>query len=168
MKKFLFIVSILLMWVTNSYSKELKIGYVDFFKVYNEYEKTKEYEKIIDEKKENKEQELKTKAKELEKLQNKISMLNEKEQEKEKEDFRKKLTDFEKMRRSSYIDLKKERDEMMKEIITDIESVIRNYAKKNNFDFVLNENIVLFGDPSVDITKDILKIVNEEYRKKKQ
>ncbi|MCM8831130.1 MAG: OmpH family outer membrane protein [Candidatus Omnitrophica bacterium] len=167
MKKFLFILSILLISTINLYSKDLKIGYVDFFKVYNEYQKTKDYEKIIDEKKLNKEKALKAKMEELEKLQSKISVLAGKEQEKEKENFRKKMNDFEKFRRSSYIDLKKERDEMAKEIIKDIETAIKNYAKKNNFDFILNENVVLFGDPSVDITKDILTIVNEEYSKKK-
>ena len=36
---------------SNLWAKDLKIGYVDIFKIFNEYEKTKEYDKILEGKK---------------------------------------------------------------------------------------------------------------------
>ena len=167
MKKIFILVSflVLVLFSLNVFSKELKIGYVDFLKVYDEYQKTKDYQEIIEKKRIQKEEDLKKKAQEIEKLQNKINLLKDKEKEKEKENLEKLVKDFEDMRRKSFLDLKKERDEKLKEILEDIKSVIDNYAKKNNFDIILNGEAILFGNNSLDITSDIMKLLKEKYKK---
>ncbi len=147
-------------------AKELKIGYVDFLKVYNEYNKTKDYEKALEEKKEEKDKELKKKIEEIEKLQNKIQLLKEKEREKEKEDLDKAVKEYRELERKIVVDLRKERDEKMKEILQDIEKVIKEYAQKNNFDLILNENIILYStDKIMDITLEIMSLINNNYKK---
>jgi outer membrane protein len=150
----------------SSFAKDMKIGYVDFLKVYDDYEKTKEYDKALEVKKDVKEKELKAKADEIEKMQSKASMLKDKDKDKEKEKIMAAAKDFETVRRQSYTDLKKERDEKMKEIVQDIENIVKDYAKKNNFDLILNGNIVHYAaDKSMDVTADIMKLVNDSYKK---
>lgn len=149
-----------------SFAKDMKIGYVDFLKVYDVYEKTKEYDKALEGKKDIKEKELKAKADEIDKMQSKASMLKDKDKEKEKDKIMAAAREFENVRRQSYIDLKKERDEKMKEIVQDIENVVKDYAKKNNYDLILNGNIIHYAaDKNMDVTSDIMKLVNDNYKK---
>jgi len=166
MKKFfIFLIFVFSLFSLNAFSKDLKIGYVDFLKVYDEYKKTRDYQEIIEKKRSQKEEELKKKMQEIEKLQNKVNLLKDKEKEKEKENLEKLEKDFEDTRRKLFLDLKKERDEKLKEILQDIKDVINNYAKKNNFDVILNGEAILFSDSSMDVTSDIMKFLDEKYKK---
>ena len=161
----LVVVSLLLTMPASSFAKELKIGYVDIFEVFNEYKKTKEYDKVLEKEKGIEEKKLERKKGEIEKLQNKLSLLNESEQIKERGKLEDAVRDYRETERSAFIDLRKQRDEKMKEIIEDIDAVVKDYAKKNKFDLVINENAVLYGINTFDITAQVLKEVNSRYRR---
>jgi len=165
MKKFLvFLIALGVMtsFTFTSFSKDLKIGYVDIFKVFNEYNKTKEYDKILDERKQKAEKQLEEKKSTLEKMQKKLSVIKEEEKDKEQAKIAKVVEEYRELERTAFIDIKKARDEKMKEIIEDINKIIDDYAKKNSFNLVVNENAVLYGDKVMDITSDILKIANKK------
>lgn len=168
MRKFLSLVIVASLFLTlpvAGFAKELKIGYVDIFEVFNEYKKTKEYDKVLEREKGKEEKKLEKKKGEIEKLQSKLSLLNEDQQLKERGKLEDAVRDYRETERSAFIDLRKQRDEKMKEIIEDIDAVVQDYAKKNKFDLVINENAVLFGSNAFDITKQILKEVNSRYRR---
>ncbi|MDD4182590.1 MAG: OmpH family outer membrane protein [Candidatus Omnitrophica bacterium] len=148
-----------------SFAKDLKIGYLNFLEVFNEYKKTKDYDETLNKKAEVKEKELKVKESEIEKMQSKLNVLKDKEKEKQQKDVEKAAQEFIQLKRQSLIDLKKEKDERMKEIIEDIDKAIKDYSKKNNFDLVIHGSAVLYGDNAMDITQDILKIVNGSAKK---
>ena len=170
MKKFLvFLVALGLIsgFCFESYSEGLKIGYVDIFKIFNDYEKTKQYDKTLEGRKEEAEKQLEEKKSTLEKMQKKLSILKEEEKEKEREKISKVVKEYQELERKAFIDIKKARDEKMKEIIDDIDKVVDDYAKKNGFNLIVNENAVLYGDKIMDITSDILKIANKQHKKKK-
>jgi len=150
---------------SGAFAKDLKIGYLNFLEVFNEYKKTKDYDEILNKKAEAKEKELKAKESEIEKMQSKLNVLKEKEKEKEQKNFEKAAQGFLQLKRQSLIDLKKEKDEKMKEIIEDIDKAIKDYSKKNNFDLVVHGSAVLYGNNAMDITQEILKIVNASSRK---
>jgi len=145
-----------------SFAKELKIGYVDVFKVFDEYNKTKEYDKTLEEKKTAEEKKLEGKRQEIEAIQKKIDVLKDKEQEKEKAKLAEEMKAYRDMEKDSFVNLKKERDDKMKEIIDDIDKIIKDYAARNGYDFILNENTILYGDKNLSLTAEILKIVNEK------
>jgi Skp family chaperone for outer membrane proteins len=92
-------------------------------------------------------------------------VLKEKEKEKEQQKVEKAAQEFMQLKRQSLVDLKKEKDEKMKEIIEDIDKAIKDYSKKNNFDLVVHGSAVLYGNNSMDITQDILKIINGSTKK---
>ncbi len=54
----------------------------------------------------------------------------------------------------------------MKNIVEDIDKIIEDYAKKNDFDLVVNSNAILYGAKTMDITSQILKISNKKYKEK--
>lgn len=149
-----------------SSAKELKMGYVDFFKVYNDYEKTKDYEKKLEEKKSIEEKKLDGKKSEIETMQNKQNLLKDEEKEKAKEQMMSALKGYKELEWQIFTDLKKERDEKRKELIEDITTVIEEYAKNNGFDLILYENAILYGQKTMDITSGIATLVNQRYKKK--
>lgn len=146
-------------------AKDLKIGYVDIFKVFNEYRKTKEYDKMLEEKKNAKEKELEKKKEEIKEMQDKLELLKDKEKEGAREKLTKATGEYRKLERQFILDLKRERDEKMKEIIDDINKVIEDYGRKEGFDLIINKGAILYGREGIDLTETILKIVNQKYKK---
>jgi outer membrane protein len=148
-----------------AFAKEIKIGYVNFMQVYNEYQKTKDYDVKLEGKKAEVEKNLNAKKEKIEELRNKLNVLNEKEQAKEKEKVEKEIQGFRELERKAFIDIKKERDEKMKEIFEDVSVVVQDYAKKKGYDLILDQPAILYGDKVMDVTADILKGANEKYKK---
>jgi outer membrane protein len=164
--RFLLAIALLMSLPLSAFSKDLKIGYVDIFQVFNEYEKTKEYDQKLEEKKSTTEKKLEAKKDTIEKLQNKLDLLKEGEKAKEEEKLGKEVKEYRDLEREAFTDIRKERDEKMKDIVEDIDKIIKDYAKKNGFDLIVNSNAVLYGVKAMDITAEILKISNKAYRKK--
>ena len=163
---FVLVCVMLVSFSSTAFSKDLKIGYVDVFEIFNEYEKTKEYDEELEKRKSEVEKQLDKKKEEIEKLQGKLSLLKDKQKEKEGEKISKKMQEYRDLERKAFIDIKKERDESMQDIVEDIDKIVADYAKANGFDLIINENIVLYGAKVMDITDKILKISNKKYKKK--
>jgi len=64
------------------------------------------------------------------------------------------------------LDLRKERDEKLKEILQDIEKVVQSYAQKNGYDFIFNDRVLLYGAANADVTQDIVDLLNGGYKNK--
>ncbi len=151
-------------FATGSFAKDLKIGYVNTIEVFNEYQRTKDQDKQLEVKKEKAQETLEAREKEIQKIQNRLEVLKEGEREKEAEKLRTKMEEYRDIRQKEFTDIKKERDEMMKKIIDDIDQTVSDYAKKNNYDLIVNGNSVLYGQKQLDLTDTILKIINKKYK----
>jgi len=150
-----------------SYAKDLKIGFIDILLIFNEYTKSKDYEKVLDEQRKQKEDErgLTEKKEEIIKMQDKLSLLKEKEQEKQKEKIRDAYVEYRNIENQILTDMKKESDTKINEILSDINKTIKNYGQKNGFDLILNKGAVVYGEEGIEITDAVLKILNKEYKK---
>jgi len=171
MKKFLFVLTLSLFlgsFSFNSFSKDLKIGYVNIFKVFNAYDKTKKYDDMIAKEKTAKEKELDAQKKKITDMNDKLSLLKADAQKKQKSKLTEEVKKYRQMERTIYVDLKKKRDTKMKEIVNDINKVIEIYAKKKGFSYIFNNTAILYGNKKADVTDDIIKKVNEAYKKNKQ
>lgn len=149
----------------NCFAQEKKICYVDIFKVFNDYQKTKNYEKDLEGKRKKQEAKLEKKKEAIDSMQSKISLLKEDRQEKEREKIIDAQVDYKKLERQIVLDLKKERDEKMKEIVEDINKVIERFAKNKGYDLIVSKNTVLYGNEAMDMTSQILAVANKEYGK---
>jgi len=158
---------VMLSFVCSGFAQDLKIGYVDVFEVFNEYDKTKDYDATLEKKKEGIEKKLEAKKKDIEEMQSKLELLNEGEKEKETEKIMAEVKDYSAFERSAFMDIKKARDEKMQEIVEDIRKIIKEYAKKEKFNLIISENSVLYGDDMIiNISKNILTIANQQFKKK--
>ena len=141
-----------------------KIAYVDLSQTFDKYEKTKVYDEALASVQTGKEKELEQMANEIKAIEDKMSLLSEKEKttkQKELDDKNKKLKQ---MSQQIALDLRKDRDEKLKEILQDIEKVVQSYAQKNGYDFILNDRVLLYGSASADVTQDIIDALNTGYK----
>lgn len=144
-----------------AYAKELKMAYVDLAKVFDEYKKTKDAEKTLEEKGKVKEDERKKMVDELRKLKDEQTLLSEKARGEKQATIDAKikvLQDFDNKARN---DLVKERNDMLGGIMKDIEGVVSEYAKASGYDIVLNSRMLLYGAEQYDVTADILGKLNK-------
>ncbi|MDP8289419.1 MAG: OmpH family outer membrane protein [Candidatus Susulua stagnicola] len=162
------IVAIVIMSFSSTcFSKDLKIGYVNIFTVFDDYEKTKDYDQELEVMKTAAEKKLKIKKEAIEKLQNKLGLLKDSEKVKEEAKLEEEVNEYRDLEREIFTDIKKERDDKMKDIGDDITEIVKDYAKDNNFDLIVNGSTVLYGAKTMDITNEILKVSNKNYKKKK-
>lgn len=149
----------------NAFAAAEKIAYVDLSQTFDKYEKTKVYDDSLAALQADKEKELETMAKDIKTLEDKMSLLNEKAKAEKQQELDDKNKKIRQISQQIALDLRKERDEKLKEILQDIEKVIQDYARKNGYDFVLNDRVLLYGSASADITQDIVKLLNKDYKK---
>lgn len=146
-----------------SYAKEVKIGYINVLEVFDNYKKTESYDKQLEKLQDDKQKPFKDMAEDLKKLQDKMEMVKDSEKEALQKQLKEKATVYQKKEKEAFAELKGERDKKMKEIIDDINATVKKYAKEKNYDFILNETMVVYGDDSTNITKTILDTLNSGY-----
>ncbi len=153
------------------FKKGIKIGYVDIAEVFDQYEATDiATEKLradIEEKKKDIEKRKEDINILTQKLEVQATVINEKEKEKVKKDVESKLKELKDIMGRSNRELRQREKKLIRDILKDIEAVIKIYGKDNGYNLVLDKRQVLYGPEGMDITKEIVKIINKRLKKKK-
>jgi outer membrane protein len=139
-----------------------KIGYVDLSRLFDEYHKTKEYDKVLESKHSELEKIGKEKIEKIKESESKLALLKEdqrKELEAEIETMKGDAQEFVSQEQSN---LTKERNEKIREILLEIEKKVSDFAEKEHYDIILNDRVLIYGDPAKNITEQILTILNAE------
>lgn len=166
-KSFLFVSLVLCAFgITATYAAE-KYGYVDISKAFDSYQKTKDYDSSLEKIQQDKEKERDQKESEIKKLEDKTKLLNDATKSEKEKDLEQKRQDLYEFMQKASIDLRKERDEKIKEILLDIQNVIEDYAKKNKFTIIFNDRVLLYAEKTMDVTDDIINLLNSKYKTKK-
>jgi len=150
----------------SAHAADLKFGYVDLGRIFTEYKKTVEYDKGLNEKQNLYEAERDKKVNEVKNLQDKLSLLSEKEKETKKGDLETKVKALQDFDRQKQTDLRKEQDDKMKEVLKDIEEVVKKYAQNQGYTMVFNDRVLVYQEKSMDITDKVVEILNKEYKGK--
>lgn len=162
LKAFMVVVFLLSMMATGSYAADGgKIGYVDLSRLFDEYHKTKEYDKVLEVKHEELERIGKEKVEKIKESESRLALL--------KEDQRVSLEgsidvlkgEAQEFVRQEQTNLTKDRNEKIREILLEIEKVVSDFAVKEGYDVILNDRVLIYGDPAQDLTEDILTILNK-------
>ena len=145
-----------------------KFGYMNLNKVFDEYNKTKEYDAALEAESKEYEKERNTKVEKLKELQGKLDALKEDERNKQQAEIDKLIAELRDYDRQKKTDLTKKRDDKIREILLEIEKNVTDYAKKENYSFIVNYNALIYGDNTYDLTDKILQILNDSYLPKKK
>lgn len=141
-----------------------KMAYVDLSSTFDKYEKTKTFDQSLSTTQQAKEKELEQMNNEIKALEDKMSLLSEKEKAAKQKELEDKAKKFQQRQAEIGMDLRKDRDDKLKEILQDIEKVVQAYAQKNGYDFIFNDRVLLYGAASADVTQDVIDILNSEYK----
>ncbi len=158
----------------------VKIGYVDFLRIFHEYEKTKELEakltmeneadqKMLSERRQMIEEEIDKLKEELETQELMLSESAKKEKQVEMERRIEELDEF-----SVYIEQRNQEreakytDEILKDLELRLSSIIKSIAEKEGYRFVFRKGNLFYVTPEkeFDLTDKVLAQLNEEYKAK--
>ena len=108
------------------------------------------------------EEELKKEESDLIKQKNVIS--NE-EFEKKLSLLRNKASDYQKQRKKSNVSINEKRMNATSELVNLIQPILAEYANNNSISIIFQKKNIVIGKTELDITEDILKILNENHKK---
>lgn len=144
---------------------EEKFSYVDLSRIFAEYNKTKDYDKVLTEKENSYSSERDKKVNDIKGLQDKLNLLSDKEKEAKRPDLETKVKNLQEYDRQKQTDLRKDQDEKMKEILKDIEETVKKYSEKEGYTFVFNDRVLVYQDKKYEVTDKIVELLNKSYKK---
>lgn len=139
---------------------QTKIGYVDLSRLFDEYYKTKEYDKVLEEEHKVYEQESKGKIDKVREAQGKLALLKDDQKKAVEQEIETMKNDLMEYDRQKKTDLTKERNEKIREILLEIEKIVSGYAEQNGYTVILNDRVLIYADKGLDLTENILKTLN--------
>ena len=143
-----------------------KVAFADVAKVFDEYQRTKESDKILEGKSKAKEGEMESKVNELKKLREGLELLSDKAKDERQKQIEEKADELQRFRLAAQNELRRERDNVAREILKEIDEVVQAYAKAQSYDLILNERTLIYATPTLDVTNDILKQLNDRHAAK--
>ncbi|MFH1593402.1 MAG: OmpH family outer membrane protein [Candidatus Omnitrophota bacterium] len=145
----------------DAFSEPLKTGSINLKKVFYEYKKTKDFNKKLEGKDEQVKEEIEKRTQGIRKLRDEMELLSDAAKEKKQPELRDKIREMEEFRRDKVEGFIREKDEMFKEIRNDILDIAAVYAKKNGYNMIFDEAVLLYSSEKYDVTNDIINELNK-------
>lgn len=146
---------------------EMKIGVVKVQEVLQGYDKSKNYNEELKAKNEALTQERDQMVNELKKMEASLELLGGAEKEKKIKELQEKQIAYRQQIMQKAQELDATRDGYLKEVLMDLQPVVDDYAKKNKYDLIINGDLILYHNSAIDITQDIIDMLNKNYNQKK-
>ena len=145
------------------------IRFIDINYIVNNSSAGKSLNKIIENKNKTIDNEIKDIAKKLEDKKKKIvsqkNILKKEEFDKLVINYDKELKSFNNLRKKKKKDFDKFRIESSKKILDLLNPIITNFLKNESIKILLQKEKIIFADDELDITKEILELFNNKYKK---
>jgi len=145
------------------------IRFIDINYIVNNSNAGKSLNKIIENKNKTIDNEIKGIAKKLEDKKKKIvsqkNILKKEEFDKLVINYDKELKSFNNLRKKKKNDFDKFRIESSKKILDLLNPIITNFLKNESIKILLQKEKIIFADDELDITKEILELFNNKYKK---
>jgi len=145
--------------------KQIKIGSVDFEKVFNEYHKTKKGNEVLAKEKTAKEDEGRKLVESVNQMRKEAELLSQDAKKKKEEEIRGKIRELKEFTEITRRDLLKKRNQMWKKIFEEIRDVVQKKGKKEGYTMIYDEKALLYKDESLDMTDEIIRELNKEGNK---
>ena len=150
-----------------AYAAADKIGYVDLAKVFDEYQKTKQFDKSLEAKGASKQTDRDKMVADIKKLRDEAELLSAKAKDDKQAAIDEKIKVLQEYDRTTRDSLRRERDEMVKDILKEIETVIQDFGKSQGYGYIFNDRVLVYKSESGDLTNQVIKALNDSYAKKK-
>jgi len=148
--------------ITHAGEEDLKIGFVDFEKVFNNFKKTREENQKLQRYKEEKEKEAQSHLEEINRLKAESEILSPEARESTQKKIRQKLRDLRDYTEDSKKELLDERNIIFKKITDDIREVIRKMGEDGNFTLILDDKALFYKKSALDMTLQVIEKLNAD------
>ncbi|MBI2094060.1 MAG: OmpH family outer membrane protein [Candidatus Omnitrophica bacterium] len=164
---FLLLVSCIMSLVSDlpAWAQAGKIGYINIAKVFDNYQRTKSSDVVLEKRGKQKEAELEGRLNELKKLRQNLELLNDEARDSKGREIEERADELQRVRTTAVRDLRRERDKIAKSILDDIQGAIKDYAKANGFSLIVDERSLLYGEDAYDLSDEILQVLNSRAAK---
>jgi len=144
---------------------DLKIGYVDVAQVFDSYNKTKDKDGELSVKTEGAQKQHEKMVEKIKNMKNELELLKEDKREEKQGQIDEEIKNLQAFDRDTREKLRKERDDMVRDILKEIDSIIKDYADSKGYTMILNRRVLIYGQEKDDISQEILEIINSRYKK---
>jgi len=148
-----------------SMAADLKIAYVELSKVFDNYQKTKEFDAVLQNEGETFQKQRDAMVQKIQDAQSKLDLMKDTERANLQEDIEKQKNDVIAFDKEKRTELAKRRDDKVREILAEIQGVASVIAKKEGYTYILNDRVMVYGDTQFNITDEVLKNLNDSYKK---
>ena len=167
-KKLLIIILSFTLYFGTALSEELTIAYIDVDKIINQSVAGKDIAKQLKILNDNNIKKFKQKEKKLADEENNIikqkNILSKEELEIKVKTLRKNLGNFKINIKNSRNDLDQKRLDATKKILNILNPILSEYSSKNSISLIIQKKIIVIGKSEMDITPQILKLLNEKIK----
>ncbi|MBP1713521.1 MAG: rane protein [Deltaproteobacteria bacterium] len=150
----------------------IKIGYVDMQKALNQCEAGKDAKKTITEEVEKMQKSFMGKQRELEKLkedlEKRASVLSENVRREKEKEYQAKLRDMQRLQRDYEEDVRRKDREHTERILRELEIIVKKLGDEGKYTLILERNqpALVYITGSLEITDEVIKIADRNYKKK--
>lgn len=148
-----------------SFAADLKIAYIDLSKVFDGYQKTKEFDAVLQTQGDAFQKQRDAMVQKIQDAQSKLDIMSSTQKASMEADIEKQKNDVVAFDKEKRTELAKKRDDKVHDILTEIQNIVSGIASKEGYTYVLNDRVMIYGDPQFNITDQVLKALNDSYKK---
>jgi len=142
-----------------------KIGVISVDRVFKEYKATQSKEAELQKTAEAKRVEREKKVAEIRNMRDELALLNDENREKQRKEIEQKLQMLAGFDQQAKNELGGRREEAIGALLKEIEQVVNSMAKEKGFDLIFTDRAVLYRAEALDLTDQVISILNERYGK---
>ena len=159
----------LFVFLFSSANAEQKIAFLDIQKILSKSKSGNFLDTSLKKLQDDKLIEFKSKKENLQndekKLIAKKNILEESKFEEQIKDLKTKIINFNNERKIFTAELNKKKINGTNQILKTLDPILKDYASKNSISLILQKKNILLGENSIDITEDILKLLDDKIKK---
>jgi outer membrane protein len=153
-----------------AFAADLKLGYIDMQRALNASEAGKEAKEQLATRVKKYQEEINTKQESIKKLKDELEkqgmLLSESARAAKEKDYQQRLKEFQRFTKDAQDELQGKDEEFTRKILEGMEKIIQEFGRKNGYTFIFVKNEgMLFVDDKVDVTEEVLKILNASRKK---
>lgn len=141
-------------------------AYVDVAKVFDEYQKTKDNDRTLQDAGKKKETERDQLVHAVRQMKDELVLLNDDSKAKKQEELETKIKQLQEFDRAAKKQLGDQRSTIVREIFKDIDDTVKRIGERKGIDVIFNERAMIYHNPKYDLTTEVLTELNKEYAKK--
>ena len=142
--------------------------FIDFKYILNQSEAGKKAQQALKNKLDNGIKKIQAKEKSIQEEEKKIiaqkKIISSEEYKKKVDELRNKVSNLQKERNKLLSDVSKQRTNARNELLKNLNPIIRNYMKQKQIRMVIDKKNLLVAEDSLDITKDIMALLNNKLK----